>query len=135
MRTLTVLLLLIACACSAPASATHTSSPTVNASRAPSASAIRTTAPVTTNPTGPIIQLAEHYYDPSSITVKVGTTVTWINRGQQTHDVNAYDKSFASGNLLPGGTFAYTFTKPGTYRYYCIPHEGDGMTGEVNVTD
>jgi Plastocyanin len=45
--------------------------------------------------------------------------VTWVNRGQQTHDVNAFDKPFASGNLNPGGTFPYTFTKPGRYRYYC----------------
>lgn len=58
--------------------------------------------------------------------------MTWVNRGQQTHDVNAFDKPFASGNLNPGGTFPYTFTKPGRYRYYC-PLEGDGMTGEVNV--
>ena len=31
-------------------------------------------------------------------------------------------------------TFDYTFTLPGTYRYTCVPHEKDGMNGEVVVT-
>ncbi|MDP9281566.1 MAG: plastocyanin/azurin family copper-binding protein [Chloroflexota bacterium] len=83
------------------------------------------------DPTKPLVQLAEHFYTPALITVKVGTTVTWRNVGQQVHDVNANDGSFHSGNLEPGGTFTYTFTKAGHFKYYCIPHAGDGMTGEV----
>jgi plastocyanin len=85
--------------------------------------------------TKPLVQLAEHFYTPALITVKVGTTVTWRNVGQQVHDVNANDGSFHSGNLEPGGTFLYTFTKAGHFKYYCIPHAGDGMTGEVVVEE
>jgi len=33
----------------------------------------------------------------------------------------------------PGNRFAYTFDKPGIYKYFCIPHAGDGTTGEVDV--
>src|SRR5436190_6381962 len=106
MRALAVVTLLIAGACAAPSAGSSTGSPTSSRPPSASASASRTLAPASSAPTGPIIQLAEHYYDPSSITVKVGTTVTWVNRGQQTHDVNAYDKSFASGNLLLGATFS-----------------------------
>lgn len=87
----------------------------------------------TPDETKPLVQLAEHFYTPALITVKVGATVTWRNVGQQVHDVNAYDGSFHSGNLEPGGTFTYTFTKAGDFKYYCIPHAGDGMTGEVVV--
>lgn len=80
-----------------------------------------------------VVQLGEHYFDPSAITVKVGTPVVWRNVGQQTHDVHARDGSFDSPLLNPGNTFTFTFTKPGHYPYYCIPHEGDGMTGQVDV--
>ena len=79
------------------------------------------------------VSLAEHFFDPALLTVKVGTTVTWRNMGQQVHDVNARDASFHSPLLGPGGTFSYTFTKPGRYPYFCVPHEGDGMVGEVDV--
>ena len=79
------------------------------------------------------VSLAEHFFDPALLTVKAGTTVTWGNLGQQAHDVNARDGSFHSPLLGPGGTFGYTFTKPGRYPYYCVPHEGDGMVGEVDV--
>ena len=79
------------------------------------------------------VSLAEHFFDPALLTVKAGTTVTWRNVGQQTHDVNARDGSFHSPLLGPGGTFSYTFTTPGRYRYFCVPHEGDGMIGEVDV--
>lgn len=98
----------------------------VSASLAPNATA-------TSDTTQPLIQLAEHFYTPAQLTVKVGTTVTWRNVGQQVHDVNANDGSFHSGNLEPGMTFTYTFTRPGQFKYYCIPHAGDGMTGEVDV--
>ena len=80
-----------------------------------------------------VVQLGEHFFDPSSITVNAGTTVIWRNNGQQTHDVHARDGSFSSPPLDPGNTFSHTFTKPGHYPYYCIPHEGDGMVGEVEV--
>lgn len=79
------------------------------------------------------VQMAEHFYSPAQIKVKVGTTVIWWNVGTQVHDVNAVDSSFRSNNMDPGNRFAYTFFKPGVYRYFCIPHAGDGMVGEVDV--
>lgn len=86
---------------------------------------------------------------PDKITVKVGQTVEWKNTGHTIHDVTtkpgpivkadqvavpAGAQSFDSGFLAPGKSFSYTFTVPGTYRYICIPHQADGMTGEVDVS-
>ncbi len=42
-------------------------------------------------------------------------------------------KPFNSGNLKPGQAYRHTFTVPGRYRYFCVPHEGAGMIGEVVV--
>jgi plastocyanin len=39
--------------------------------------------------------------------------------------------TFDSGFMAPGGTFEYTFTVPGTYRYFCVPHEKAGMVGTI----
>lgn len=77
--------------------------------------------------------MAEHFFDPAQLTVTVGTTVIWRNVGVQVHDVHARDHSFDSPSMQPGATFSYTFTKPGTYPYYCAPHEGDGMVGVIEV--
>jgi plastocyanin len=121
----------MAAACASPAPATSTTRPTQTV-RAPAVSA----APlVTTSPDDKtvVVQLGEHFFDPSTITVRVGTTVIWRNNGQQTHDVHARDGSFNSPPLDPGNAFTFTFIKPGQYPYYCIPHEGDGMVGQVEV--
>jgi plastocyanin len=88
-------------------------------------------------------------YKPEKVTVKVGDTIEWKNTSLITHTVTA-DPAFArdrSHVLLPAGvapfnsgemprhaTFRYTFTVPGLYRYFCIPHEKMGMVGEVVVT-
>jgi plastocyanin len=42
---------------------------------------------------------------------------------------------FDSGDLDRGETFTYTFETPGTYRYFCIPHEGAKMFGTVVVEE
>ncbi len=122
---------LVACACASSAPAASTARPTQSVSAAP----VTATPASTTSADDKtvVVQLGEHFFDPSSITVRVGTTVVWRNNGQQTHDIHARDGSFDSPLLNPGNTFRFTFTKPGLYPYYCIPHEGDGMIGQVEV--
>lgn len=63
-------------------------------------------------------------YAPGTITVMIGVnnTVTWTNDDTAPHTVTATDHSFDSGNLNPGDTWSYTFTKPGTYNYICTYH-------------
>jgi plastocyanin len=58
-------------------------------------------------------------------------TVTWVNNDNAPHTVTANDGSFSSGNIAPGSSFSYTFTRPGTYKYHCVYHPW--MIGEVMV--
>lgn len=54
--------------------------------------------------------------------ITVGTTVEWTNNDALPHTVSANDESFDSGIIGPGKRWTYTFTKPGTYPFYCMPH-------------
>jgi plastocyanin len=72
-------------------------------------------------------------FKPKSITVAPGTTVRWVNQGKERHTVTSRDGLFDSGPMAPGSTYSYEFTKPGTYEYFCRPHEKAGMTGTVIV--
>src|SRR5262245_22361351 len=71
-------------------------------------------------------------FDPKTITVAQGTTVRWVNHGKETHTVTARDGRFDQ-ELRPGASFSVTFGAPGTYQYYCRPHEKMGMVGTVVV--
>jgi plastocyanin len=90
----------------------------------------------------------EPMYRPSTIDITAGQTVEWENDGQVSHSViddparanqptdallPAGVTAFNSGNVMPGGKFRHTFSKPGRYRYFCLTHEGDRMIGEVIV--
>ena len=70
-------------------------------------------------------------FTPATITIKSGTTVRWTNRDDIPHTVVADDKSFKSKVLDTDEQFTYTFTKPGTYKYFCSIHPK--MTGSVVV--
>lgn len=94
-------------------------------------------------------------FDPGNVTVAKGGTVTWTNAGQVEHTVTAIEEEiptdaayFASGGfeseqaaqkhmrdglLDPDESYSHTFEVPGTYEYYCIPHESGGMDGTVRV--
>jgi len=61
-------------------------------------------------------------YHPKVLTIKKGTTVTWINRQTDPHTVTSVNGLFDSGIIKPGGHYKYTFTKTGVYRYYCTLH-------------
>lgn len=59
---------------------------------------------------------------PKTLTVKVGTTVTWTNASSAPHTVTSDTGLFDSGVVNPNGTFSFTFTKAGTYKYHCSIH-------------
>src|SRR5262249_39017462 len=81
------------------------------------------------------VDLGDNFFSPNSVTVHMGTTVIWHNRGggENQHNVEAQDSSFRSGDINPGNTFAHTFGAPGRYPYVCSYHVPQGMTGEVIV--
>ena len=77
-------------------------------------------------------------YNPSPLSVPVGTTVTWVNNDNTGHTVtegnpsgNTPPNGFDSGILGPGKTFTHTFDKPGAVQYYCTLHPT--MLGEIIV--
>jgi Plastocyanin len=71
---------------------------------------------------------------PQGISVRVGTTVTWVNHDQVAHNVRQIESEFLSpDSIAPGGTFTYTFTRTGTFRYQCTFHH-PMMNGTVIVT-
>ncbi len=61
-------------------------------------------------------------YNPTTLTVKAGTTVKWTNLDQTTHDATSETGVFESGNLTNGQSYSYTFNQTGTYPYYCVSH-------------
>ena len=72
-------------------------------------------------------------FQPANIQVKVGTTVTWTNNDVAPHTVTFRDSSLTSSGILrQGDTYSYTFTKVGTFSYYCAVHTY--MVGQVVVT-
>lgn len=73
--------------------------------------------------------MGDHFIDPQVLIIRVGTTVTWRNSSGY-HDVTSRDGSFKSPTL--GNMYAYTFTQPGRYPYYCSFHSAE-MRGEIIV--
>ena len=70
-------------------------------------------------------------FTPSPITVAVGTTVVWTNKDDVPHNVTSTDNVFKSPTLDTDEKFEYTFTKAGTFPYYCTIHPK--MAGKVIV--
>jgi plastocyanin len=81
--------------------------------------------------TAPEIKIDNFSFGPATITVTVGTTVTWINRDDIPHTVASDGKEFKSKALDTDEKFSYTFSKAGTYTYFCSLHPK--MTGKVIV--
>lgn len=97
-------------------------------------------------------------FEPADLAVDAGGTVVWANAGSVTHTVTAYADRipdgaayFASGGFdsegaardayPPGGgiegdvSYRHTFETPGSYEYFCIPHERADMTGTITVRE
>ncbi len=67
------------------------------------------------------VTIANDTFQPASITVNVGGTVTWSNQDRE-HTVTARDRSWDSGIFDSGQTYTRTFDTAGTYEYFCIIH-------------
>src|SRR5215212_6699812 len=84
------------------------------------------------------VTIKDFAFDPKTISVNVGDTITWTNEGPSPHTVSADDASFDSGNLDKGATFSHTFDKAGTFAYYCKYHGskgGAGMAASIAVAE
>ena len=70
-------------------------------------------------------------FGPQTITVPVNSTVTWVNKDDIPHVIASNDGLFKSKALDTDQTYSFTFTKVGTYAYYCSIHPK--MVGKVIV--
>jgi plastocyanin len=81
---------------------------------------------------GAEVSMKDIKFDPESVTVNAGDTVTWINDDSVGHDVTADGfKSGEPGEMQNGDTFEHTFDEAGTFDYVCSVHPG--MEGSVTV--
>ena len=85
----------------------------------------------TTQPATAEVKIDNFSFGPATLTVALGTTVTWINRDDIPHTVVSTEKVFKSKVLDTNEKFSFTFTKAGTYPYFCSVHPK--MTGAVVV--
>lgn len=81
------------------------------------------------------VEMRDLQFRPQGIRVKVGTTVTWVNKDSVVHNVRQVQSVFLSQDEMPAeDSFSFRFDKPGTYRYQCTFHHPN-MNGVVIVEE
>jgi|SRR5580698_3132585 plastocyanin len=70
----------------------------------------------------PGVRIINDSFQPATLAVSAGQSVTFTNADDDAHTVTAVDGSFDSRGLDTGGVWHHVFTKPGTYRYFCQMH-------------
>lgn len=81
---------------------------------------------------GAAVSIANFAFNPATISVPAGGTVTWRNDDATAHTVTADGGQFDSGTLNSGASFTWTFSEPGSVAYHCQIHPS--MQGSVMVT-
>lgn len=129
------------------------------AAEAPAAEAPAPAAPAAAGATHDVnMQLdgTTYHYVPSELTIKVGDVVVFHNVSGGPHNVQFWADSIPAGGadalgagmpdvmgplagplvVEPNGTYSITFanTPAGEYKFYCLPHLANKMTGKVTVT-
>jgi plastocyanin len=125
---------------------------TVSASATPVPGASPAASPVASAGSATVAMTDQLRFEPADVTIPVGGSVTWRNESAMPHtstddpaknpvaeafpdyaQVPAGAAPWDSGLLQPGQSFTETFTVPGTYHYFCIPHVLSGMRGTITV--
>jgi plastocyanin len=70
-------------------------------------------------------------FGPATLTVPVNSTVTWVNQDDLPHVIASNDGVFKSKALDTEDKYSFTFSKPGTYAYFCSIHPK--MVGTIIV--
>ncbi len=103
-------------------------------------------------PTEHIVEIGDNFFDPETLQIEPGDTVTFVNIGGMNHtatldpdpdvvrdpdNVIMPDDAeiWNSGTLEPGDEFSITLDVPGEYQYVCLPHEALDMFGQIIVGD
>ena len=95
-----------------------------------------------------VVDMGFSSFQPETVHIRAGQTVEWRNTSIVTHSVTDESRAaskpqdasipagaiaFSSGDIPAGEVFAAPFPVPGTYKYFCTHHEGEGMVGTVVV--
>jgi len=96
----------------------------------PKATAQATQTAATPGAQGASVEIKNFAFEPKTITIKVGRTVTWTNQDSAAHTV-AGDGGIDSGDLSKGKSYSKTFDTEGTFDYHCSIHPQ--MKGQVIV--
>lgn len=79
------------------------------------------------------VEMEDFKFNPQVLVIRPGTTVKFANKDRAQHTATSDTGVFDSGYLSKGEEYFYTFTEPGTYPYYCIPHGGPGGQGMAAI--
>ena len=77
------------------------------------------------------VQVDNFTFGPATLTVPVNSTVTWVNKDDLPHVIASNDGVFKSKALDTEDKYSFTFSKPGTYAYFCSIHPK--MVGTIIV--
>jgi len=83
------------------------------------------------NSTSNAVKIQNFAFNPASLTIKAGTTVTWTNLDSTAHRIVSDTGAFQSSDLSNGQSYSYTFNKTGSYSYHCGIHPS--MKGTIVV--
>jgi len=90
----------------------------------------------------------EFRFSPDEVMIRAGDTVEWRNASHFNHTITDDPKlagdrrnavlppgaaAFSSGEIHPGESYKLKLTAAGIYHYFCMPHEGIGMLGQIHV--
>jgi plastocyanin len=75
------------------------------------------------------VEMEDFRFKPQVLVIRAGTTVKFANKDEAQHTATSDTGVFDSGYLSKGEEYFFTFTEPGAYPYYCIPHGGPGGQG------
>lgn len=79
------------------------------------------------------VEIKDFSFNPTTVTIKKGTTIMWINEDSAQHTATSNTGVFDLGQIKQGQTFSYVFTKTGSFDYGCLNHPN--MKGTIIVTD
>ncbi|MBI4284486.1 MAG: cupredoxin family copper-binding protein [Chloroflexi bacterium] len=101
----------------------------------PTPSPTPTPPPTPTEPLSGTVEIKHSAFAfvPAEVTIKTGTEVVWTNNDAVSHTVTADGGLFDSGTMAKDASYSYTFTKAGTYTYYCGYHTY--MKGKITVVE
>lgn len=84
-----------------------------------------------------VVDVADNVFSPQSVTIQTGDTVRWRHVGQNDHTITPDEHSEWARQAFAAGSdaFEHTFNTPGTFPYFCEPHQSIGMVGTITVQE